>query len=61
MPGIEARLPLDALRNAVRTVTESGAMPVIWVATTPSPGRTSPVARAKGWEGCRSSISTRMP
>ena len=29
MPGVEARLPLEALENAVRTVTEAGAIPVI--------------------------------
>ena len=29
MPGVEARTPLDRLENAVRTVAEAGAIPVV--------------------------------
>jgi agmatinase len=50
MPGVEARLPLDALENAVQTVTEAGAIPVILGGdhTITWPDVTG-VARAKGW------------
>lgn len=50
MPGVEARLPLDALENAVRTVAEKGAIPVILGGdhTITWPDVTG-VARAKGW------------
>ena len=50
MPGVEARVPLDALENAVRTVAESGAIPVILGGdhTITWPDVTG-VARARGW------------
>jgi agmatinase len=50
MPGVEARVPLDALEKAVRTAAEAGAIPVILGGdhTITWPDVTG-VARAKGW------------
>ncbi|MDQ6879675.1 MAG: agmatinase [Candidatus Dormibacteraeota bacterium] len=50
MPGVEGRAPLDALEKAVRTVAETGAIPVILGGdhTIAWPDVTG-VARAKGW------------
>lgn len=50
MPGVEARLPIDRLENAVRTVAEAGAIPVVLGGdhTVTWPDVTG-VARAKGW------------
>ena len=50
MPGVEARLPIEALENAVRKVSEAGAIPVILGGdhTITWPDVTG-VARAKGW------------
>src|ERR1700737_1951343 len=50
MPGVEARLPIDRLENAVRIVAEAGAIPVILGGdhTVTWPDVTG-VARAKGW------------
>jgi agmatinase len=50
MPGVEARLPIDALEKAVRTAAEAGAIPVILGGdhTITWPDVTG-VARAKGW------------
>jgi len=50
MPGVEARLPIDNLENAVRIVAEAGAIPVILGGdhTVTWPDVTG-VARAKGW------------
>jgi agmatinase len=50
MPGVEARVPLDALEAAVRVVCEAGAMPLILGGdhTITWPDVTG-VARVKGW------------
>src|SRR5713226_3621061 len=50
MPGVEARVPLDALETAVRVVCEAGAMPLILGGdhTITWPDVTG-VARVKGW------------
>jgi len=50
MPGVEARVPLEALEKAVRTAAEAGAIPVILGGdhTVTWPDVTG-VARAKGW------------
>src|SRR5712691_4723456 len=50
MPGVEARVPLDRLEAAVRTVAEGGAIPVILGGdhTITWPDVTG-VARAVGW------------
>jgi agmatinase len=50
MPGVEARVPLDALEAAVRIVCEAGAMPLILGGdhTITWPDVTG-VARVKGW------------
>jgi agmatinase len=50
MPGVEARVPIDALEKAVRIATEAGAIPVILGGdhTITWPDVTG-VARAKGW------------
>jgi agmatinase len=50
MPGVEARLPIDRLENAVRIAAEAGAIPVILGGdhTVTWPNVTG-VARAKGW------------
>jgi agmatinase len=50
MPGVEARVPIDALETAVRTAAEAGAIPVILGGdhTITWPDVTG-VARAKGW------------
>jgi agmatinase len=50
MPGVEARVPIDALENAVRVVCEAGAMPLILGGdhTITWPDVTG-VARVKGW------------
>jgi agmatinase len=50
MPGVEARVPIEALEKAVRIATEAGAIPVILGGdhTITWPDVTG-VARAKGW------------
>src|SRR6195256_608521 len=50
MPGVEARVPIDALEKAVRIAAEAGAIPVILGGdhTITWPDVTG-VARAKGW------------
>lgn len=50
MPGVEGRLPLDDLENAVRVVAEAGAIPVVLGGdhTVTWPDVTG-VARAVGW------------
>ena len=50
MPGVEARVPLDHLENAVRIVSEAGAIPIILGGdhTITWPDVTG-VARAVGW------------
>jgi agmatinase len=50
MPGVEARVPIDALEKAVRTASEAGAIPIILGGdhTITWPDVTG-VARAKGW------------
>lgn len=50
MPGVEARTPLDRLENAVRTVAEAGAIPVVLGGdhTVTWPDVTG-VAHAVGW------------
>jgi agmatinase len=50
MPGVEARLPIDNLENAVRKAAEAGAIPVILGGdhTVTWPDVTG-VARARGW------------
>src|SRR5205823_4241253 len=50
MPGVEARLPLDNLENAVRIVSEAGAIPIVLGGdhTITWPDVTG-VARAVGW------------
>jgi agmatinase len=50
MPGVEGRLPLDALEKAVQVVAEAGALPLVLGGdhTITWPDVTG-VARAKGW------------
>jgi agmatinase len=50
MPGVEGRLPLDALERAVQVVAEAGALPLVLGGdhTITWPDVTG-VARAKGW------------
>jgi agmatinase len=50
MPGVEGRLPLDALERAVQVVAEAGAIPLVLGGdhTVTWPDVTG-VARAKGW------------
>jgi agmatinase len=50
MPGVEGRLPLDALEKAVQVVAEAGALPLVLGGdhTITWPDVTA-VARAKGW------------